>query len=173
MKIILGSLNPVKMQAVREVFTTIPAYTNASFEQIAADSQVPDQPIGFEQTIKGARNRAYNAYIACDLSIGLESGLVPVPLTASGYMNLTACVIFDGTTWYTGMGPAFELPEDITSMVAGEGLELDEAVNRSGLSTDPRIGYGQGIIGILTRGRVTRMEYSKPAVSMALARMRT
>ncbi len=171
MKIIVGSLNPIKMQAVRETFATLPAYENACFSQVDVQSEVPDQPIGFEQTIQGARNRAQNAFTSCDLSVGLESGLIPVPLTASGYMNMTACALFDGTTWYVGLGPAFELPEDITRMVALEGLELDAAVNRSGLSKDPRIGYGQGIIGILTRGRVTRMEYSKPAVSMALARM--
>ena len=39
------------------------------------------------------------------------------------------------------------------------------------MSDNPRIGYDQGIIGIMTRGRITRMEYSKPAVLMALAGM--
>lgn len=171
MKIILGSLNPVKMQAVQEIFTSIPALKHAHFEQLKAASGVPDQPIGLEQTIQGARNRAREAARDADLGIGIESGLIPVPLTASGYMNLTVCVIFDGKHWYTGLGPAFELPDDITSMVTKEGLELDKAVNRSGLSLDPRIGYRQGIIGIMTKGRVTRMEYTQPAISMALARM--
>ena len=50
-------------------------------------------------------------------------------------------------------------------------MELDPAVRRAGLTEDPRIGYGQGIIGILSRGRVTRADYSRPAVSMALVRM--
>jgi inosine/xanthosine triphosphatase len=171
MKIILGSLNPVKMQAVQEIFGAIPALHHAHFEQLKAASLVPDQPIGLEQIILGARNRAREAFASGDLGIGIESGLIPVPLTTNGYMNLTVCVIFDGEHWYTGLGPAFELPDDITSMVVEEGLELDKAVNRSGLSQDPRIGYGQGIIGIMTKGRVTRMEYSKPAISMALARM--
>jgi non-canonical (house-cleaning) NTP pyrophosphatase len=39
------------------------------------------------------------------------------------------------------------------------------------MTTNARIGYNQGIIGIMTKGRVTRMEYTKPAVLMALAGM--
>ena len=48
---------------------------------------------------------------------------------------------------------------------------LDPAVRRVGLTDNARIGYAQGIIGVLSGGRVTRMDYSQPAVSMALVRM--
>jgi len=86
-------------------------------------------------------------------------------------MNLTACAIFDGQDIFVGLGPAFELPDEVTRLVVDKGMELDPAVKKAGLTDNERIGYAQGIIGILSQGRVTRLDYSKPAVSMALVRM--
>ena len=167
----IGSKNPVKVEAVKQVIQSSPLFEHAAFQPVAADSGVSSQPIGLEETVHGAVNRAVNAFDSCHFSIGLESGMIPVPGTTSGYMNLTACVIFDGSDQYTGLGPAFELPADVTRLVVEDHLELDEAVQAAGLTDHPRIGYAQGIIGILTRGQVTRMDYSKPAVSMALTRL--
>jgi inosine/xanthosine triphosphatase len=165
----VGSLNPVKLGAVRAVMEE--RFPEAIFEPVAVASGVSDQPVGLEETLRGARNRAENAFADCDLSVALESGLVEVPGSNTGYMNLTACAIFDGREMYVGLGPAFELPPDVTRLVVEEGLELDPAVRRAGLTDNERIGYAQGIIGILSGGRVTRMDYSRPAVSMALVRM--
>ncbi len=171
MKIILGSKNPVKLQAVQEVVQTIPSLATATIHAVRTDSGVPDQPHGLEETIRGAQNRSRKACTHGEWGIGLESGIIPVPLTQTGYMNLTACVIFDGSSLYTGLGPAFELSQDVADGVIKQGFELDQAVRAAGISANPRIGYAQGLIGIMTKGRVTRMEYSKPAVLMALAGM--
>ncbi|AMD93344.1 inosine/xanthosine triphosphatase [Desulfomicrobium orale] len=170
MRINVGSKNPVKLAAIRDVMEA--RFPGADFAPVAVDSGVPDQPVGLEQTLGGAMNRARAAFaLSCDLAVALESGLVPVPLTRTGYMNLTACAIFNGEEMFLGLGPAFELPDEVSRLVVKEGMELDPAVRRAGLTEDPRIGYGQGIIGILSRGRVTRADYSRPAVSMALVRM--
>jgi non-canonical (house-cleaning) NTP pyrophosphatase len=83
-------------------------------------------------------------------------------------MNLTACVIYDGTRFYRGVGPAFELPREVCRLVVEEGCELDEAVHRAGLTRNERIGYAEGLIGILSGGAVTRADYMVPAVTMAL-----
>jgi inosine/xanthosine triphosphatase len=165
----VGSMNPVKLGAIREVMAGV--FPEAEFVPVAAPSEVPDQPLGLEETLRGARNRARNAFVDCFLSVALESGLVEVPGSNTGYMNLTACAIFDGREMYVGLGPAFELPADVTRLVVEDGLELDPAVRRAGLTDNERIGYAQGIIGILSGGRVTRMDYSRPAVSMALVGM--
>jgi len=162
-------MNPVKLGAIREVMAGV--FPEAEFVPVAVPSEVPDQPLGLEETLRGARNRARNAFADCFLSVALESGLVEVPGSKTGYMNLTACAIFDGREMYVGLGPAFELPADVTRLVVEDGLELDPAVRRAGLTDNERIGYAQGIIGILSGGRVTRMDYSRPAVSMALVGM--
>lgn len=171
MKITVGSKNPNKIQAVKEAMLAFEPFANAEFKGVSADSGVSDQPIGLEETISGAGNRAKRAFGDCDFSVGLESGLVPVPLTRSGYMNLSACAIYNGEELFVGLGPAFELPEEITRLVAEERLELDVAIHRSGFSSNPRIGYSEGIIGVLTKGVITRKDYMVPAVSMAMARL--
>lgn len=171
MKISVGSKNPNKIQAVKEAMVAFEPFRSAAFSGMSADSGVSDQPLGLEETLAGAQNRAKHAFVDCDFSVGLESGLVPVPLSQSGYMNLSACVIHDGRDMYAGLGPAFELPEEITRLVVDKDLELDEAIFQSGLSKNPRIGYSEGIIGILTKGVITRKDYMVPAVSMAMARL--
>lgn len=171
MKINIGTKNPVKIQAIKNVISEIKAIETPLYTPIGVESGVPDQPKGFEETLQGARNRAQRAFVDCDISIGIESGLIPVPLTNTGHMNLTACAVYDGKTFSMGLGPAFELPGDITKYVIEENLELDDAVRRAGLTDNPRIGYSEGIIGIMTNGRVTRMAYTQPAVSMALAQI--
>ncbi|GAB6096748.1 inosine/xanthosine triphosphatase [Desulfatiferula olefinivorans] len=171
MIIMIGSKNPNKIQAVTDAFCMFEPFRGARFTGVSAPSGVSDQPLGLEETITGAGNRAKNAFNGCDFSVGLESGLVPVPLSRTGYMNLSACAIFDGADLYLGLGPAFELPEAVTRLVTEHKLELDEAILRAGVSTNPRIGYSEGIIGILTQGVITRKDYMTPAVSMAMARL--
>lgn len=171
MIVTIGSKNPNKIQAVQEAMRQFDVFNQAEFKSIAADSGVSDQPIGLEETLTGAGNRAKNAFSGCDFSVGLESGLVPVPLTHSGYMNLSACAIYNGQSMFLGLGPAFELPEAITQLVVEQNMELDVAIFKSGFSDNPRIGYSEGIIGMLTQGAVTRKDYMVPAVSMAMARL--
>ncbi len=169
MKVTIGSKNPNKFNAVKESFLMFDIFQNAEFLAFGAVSGVSDQPVGYDETVRGARNRAEDAFDSCDVSIGLESGLVQVPHTRTGYMNLTVCAIYDGLDFFIGTGPAFELPEEITKLVVDEGLELDDAILKSGFTENPRIGYSEGIIGILTNGVVTRKDYMVPAVSMAVA----
>lgn len=169
MLITVGSKNPNKIQAVREGFLLFPRFSHADFEAFDARSGVSEQPLGLGEILTGARQRAEHAFSRSPLSAGLESGLIPVPRTRNGYMNISACVIYDGITHYTGLGPAFELPREIIDRVIGQGLELDEAIFRSGFSTNQRIGYSEGIIGMLTGGVVTRKDYMVPAVTMALS----
>jgi inosine/xanthosine triphosphatase len=169
MLITVGSKNPNKVQAVKEAFSLFQRFETAEFESFASESGVPDQPLGLDEILTGAKQRAVHAFSRCRLSVGLESGLIPVPQSQNGYMNVSACAIYDGSTHYTGLGPAFELPHAVVDLVIGKKLELDEAIFRSGLSTNPRIGYSEGIIGMLTDGVVTRKDYMVPAVTMALS----
>ena len=92
MKVIVGSKNPNKIDAVKEVLALYPNFSGAIVEGIAADSGVYKQPTSIEETVQGAINRAKNSFKDCDLSIGLESGLIAVPQTKSGYMDRGHCL---------------------------------------------------------------------------------
>ncbi len=77
MKICVASNNPVKVSAALKGFEEM--FTDISFETctVNAPSEVPDQPIGYEETLLGAKNRANNAqklYPNADFWIGIEGG---------------------------------------------------------------------------------------------------
>ena len=49
MRINVGSKNPVKLAAIRDVMEA--RFPGADFAPVAVDSGVPDQPVGLEQTL--------------------------------------------------------------------------------------------------------------------------
>jgi len=172
MNIYIGSLNQVKIDAVQEVFALYEQLQNANIKGIDVSSKVPAQPKTQEETMWGARNRAYGAFVNnAYLSIGLESGIFEAPgwEREKTYMDHTICVIYDGEHDYIGFSPAFRLPRKMVSLIFEEGMDLDQAALQIGLTTEERVGRGQGVIGVLTQGIMDRKAYMKPALIMALA----
>jgi non-canonical (house-cleaning) NTP pyrophosphatase len=91
-----------------------------------------------------------------------------VPETKSGFMDVCVCAIFDGKNFHLGLSSAFEYPKEITRLINEDGLNATEAANKIGLTTNPKLGSAEGIIGIITKGRITRKEYTKQAIRTAL-----
>ncbi len=171
MKIIVGTKNRVKVEAVRETVRDYDFLSGAEVTGKEVDSSVHKQPKSLEETVKGAVNRAKEAFQGCDncdISVGIEDGLMRVPETKTGMMNACVCVMFDGKEKHIGMAAGFEYPKEATIMVLKEGIDMDEAYHRLGLTGKRRIGSHEGAIGKLTRGRFTRKDSVKQAVMMAL-----
>ncbi len=131
-------------------------------------SGVSDQPKSLEETIEGAKNRARKAHNDCDYSFGIESGLMAVPHTKSGYMDVCACAIFDGSEYHLGLSSAWEAPERVFKLILEDGLDMNEAAYEVGLTKDKKVGSAQGLVGIMTRGRLTRKEYTKEDIRTSL-----
>lgn len=167
-KINIGSINKVKVAAVREILQEYPLLKYAEIFTREASSEVSDQPKSLDETIRGAMNRAKSAFVECDYSLGLESGLMEVPNTKAGFMDLCACAIFDGKEFHFGLSSAWEVPEKLTQYMLDDGLDMTQAAIKAGITNDPKIGSAEGLIGIMTKGRLTRKEYTKEAIRMAL-----
>lgn len=168
MKIIVGSKNPVKVEAVREVLADYKNFAKYDIVGIETSSGVSGQPRSLEETIRGAINRSRVVFSDCSYSFGIESGLMHVPYTKTGMMNFCACVICDGINFHLGFSSMFELPVDVSHMIKNDTIDINKAFYRCGLTTDPKIGSSDGVIGFLTNNRVTRKEYTQQAVHMAL-----
>jgi len=166
-KVGLGSMNPVKFRAVSDVLHNYLGVIPCQINQIKVDSGVRAQPISIGEVILGAKNRAKRAFIDCDLSVGIESGLFHAPVN-SRYLNTCACAIYDGKRFSYGLSPSFELPSDVIKAVVQGGMEVDEAVVASRLTANPNIGEDVGLIGILTGNRVVREDLVKYATIMAV-----
>ncbi len=169
MKINIGSKNKAKITAVAEIVREYPHLKQAEINGIEVDSGVSAQPKSLDETIRGAMQRAKGAFTECDYGIGLESGLMQVPYSKGGYMDVCACAIYDGKEYHLGLSSAWEFPDvSVTKLMIDDGLDMSQAINKAGLTKDQNIGSEAGAIGILTKGRVDRKEYTKQALRMAL-----
>ncbi len=169
MKIIVGSKNPVKVEAVKEIIQDYPVLAGASVESAQPDTGVSDQPLTLDETIRGAKNRARVVFSGCDYSIGLESGLMAVTQSKTGYFDICVCAIFDGRDYHIGLSSSWEFPDrTITEAIVRDGLNMTDAFHKAGWTANPKIGYAEGAIGVLTKGRLDRKEYTKQALRTAL-----
>lgn len=168
MKVIVGSKNEIKINAVKESINSYDILSDAEVSGSEVSSQISDQPKSMDETIKGAMNRAKNAFVECDYAFGIEDGLFRVPNTKTDFMNVCVCVIFDGREYHVGLSSGFEYPSEVTRLVLDEGLDIEQAFLKSGLTDKPKLGSAEGAIGILTKGRLMRKEYTKQAVLTSL-----
>ena len=160
----IGSLNPVKIAAVRAVLT--PRAPRATFTGAAVASSVPDQPFGDDDTIRGARTRAEAARRAldADLGVGIEGGCVDTP---DGMRTCAWAAVVDRSGRVgTGGSLAMPLPEAVARLVRG-GTELGDAMDA--LVGQHNTKQGAGAVGILTDGIVDRQRAYETLVAYALA----
>ena len=171
MKIVVGSKNNAKISAVAEYIVDYASLADATVIGINANSQVSDQPLTLNETITGAMNRAQEAlaHEGATYGFGIESGLMTVPHTLSGHLDVCACAIADIDGVYIGLSSAWEFPDvAISESMTKDGLDMTQACIKHGLTNDSEIGKKQGAVGIVTRGRLTRKAYTQEAVRNAL-----
>ncbi len=171
MKIVVGSTNPVKVEAARAVFGRITV--DLSVSGIEVESGVAAQPWGNEETRQGAVNRAQAALRAAlsdgpaDLGVGFEGGVFE---TAQGLMTCAWCAVVgrDGTMGIGG-GVSVLLPPAVAAAVRA-GHELGTAIDR--LAGAHNTKQGPGAVGILTNGLIDRQAAYEHMLVLALAPFR-
>lgn len=156
----VGSMNPVKVEAVRSVLEKI--YGSVRITAADVDSGVPEQP--FESDVrKGAINRARKALAGHEMAFGIEAGVFE---REEGLFDIQYCAVFDRHGMLTvGMGPGFAYPEDIADLVRN-GYTVAGAIAE--LYGDKGIGKRQGAIGMLSNGLLDRKTLTEQAVTAAM-----
>ncbi len=160
MKVIVGSLNPTKIEGARKAFSQY--FEDLDVDGKNVESGSPDQPFDGD-TIMGALNRAVNAHGDCDFGVGIEAGLFW--FEEIGYIDFQAAVIYDGQNATYGFGPGFAFPPEVIQS-ALKGTEVGDSMEQ--LTGIEDIGEKYGAIHYLTRGKVSRGELTRMAVTMAL-----
>jgi inosine/xanthosine triphosphatase len=160
MQVGVGSRNPVKLAATRQAFDGLAE--SARIAAVDVDSGVSEQPLGDEETVLGAKNRARAAVEGHDIGIGIEGGVAEGP---DGWYLIMWAAATDGAHTEIGGGPRVRLPEGIGIQV-GAGRELgplmDELVGRSDVARN------DGAAGTLTGGIIDRESALRHAVAGAL-----
>jgi len=168
MLVIVGSKNPIKIKAVKNVLKPFFG-KKLKVKGIKVDLNLPNQPIGIEETIKGAIKRAKFALDFeknVDYGIGIEAGLIKVPYTISGYMDQQITAILDKNLCLTlGASSMFELPKTIIEKIVKKGVEMEKAIEE--LTGIKNIGEKQGAIGYFSYGKINRLKLTEQSILMA------
>lgn len=166
MKILVGSENPGKIEAVRLGFTALFPNESLDISGITVSSDVPEQPRGDEETLRGAINRVNNAKNAspnADYTVGLEGGIDNM----DNEMVAFAWIVVISKEGRIGKGKTgtFFLPSEIAKLIRS-GMELGKANDMFFKVQNSK--HGGGAVGILTNGVLNRPEYYAQAVMLAL-----
>lgn len=164
----IGSTNPIKVSAVQELILDYPDLKDAAVNGTEVQSGVSEQPKSLEETVNGAMNRAKACFNNCDYSFGIESGLMAVPGTKTGFMDVCVCAIYDGKELHLGLSSAWEAPKEVVKHMVEGGLNMNDAALKAGFTNNPKVGSAEGLIGIVTKGRLTRKGYTMEAIRTAL-----
>ena len=169
MRVAVGSLNPVKVEAARLVFERF--FSEVEIQPVEVETSISAQPIGIDQVIKGAVERAYQALSSVtgsDYGVGLEAGLIPYPWTITGYLNHQVCALVDHELKVTlGSSMGFEFPSRVIERLERREVREAEEVMEE-ITGIERIGEAAGAIGYLTKNHVKRLDLSIQALTSAL-----
>jgi inosine/xanthosine triphosphatase len=174
LKIAHGSLSPSKVAAVDKILMQ---NFSAPFTLIHAriDSGVSEQPRSLSETVKGAKIRACEALIQgkSDFGIGIESGIVELPGSRSGAMELTVCAVFNGKNYALGTSAGFEVPVPVMGDIIANTHTLTDGFESVGfIKSKAEREHGEGNILVkLTKGLMKRQDQNEQALLTALAQL--
>lgn len=148
MKVIVGSLNSVKVNAVSEVLAPLGYIVIGR----SCDSGVSNQPKTDEEAIQGAINRAREVHQKGEISVGLEAGVT----IHNGTLFLTnwGVLISENEQTYIAGGTRIALPDILKKALYEDNLELSDAMEKYFFVKDAK--HHEGAIGYFTKNMVTR-----------------
>lgn len=166
MKIVVASLNPVKLKAVDKAFELVFATREISITSVDVDSKVGAQPMTDKQTYQGALNRAKAAkkqLPEADYWLGLEGG---VDQFNEDYYTFAWVVVLDRQhNLGSSRTATVRLPMTVVDQLT-KGQELGHAMDSYANKTNTK--QKQGAVGILTDGLISREQLYRPAVVLAV-----
>lgn len=160
-KVVIASLNPAKINAVKSAFQS--AFPNQAFEfeGVSVPSEVADQPMSNEETYKGALNRVKNAKVSAiggDFYVGLEAGI-------EGNVTFAWMVVESQTHRGESRSASLMLPPEVLAQLE-HANELGDVMD-SVFGTE-NIKQKGGAISLLTQNQLTRSSVYHQALILAL-----
>ncbi len=158
----VGSKNPSKIKAVEDALSK--TMGTALVKAVDVDSEVSNQPIGLNETAKGAINRAKKAFESGQFlyGIGIEAGLVSL---FNKYLDIHVCAVYDGMNYTLGTSQGFQIPCEVVEGIKN-GSECGHVAEK--LYGIKNIGMKEGIIGYLTNNNIKRVDLCIDAVVSAI-----
>ncbi|ELB2121313.1 inosine/xanthosine triphosphatase [Vibrio parahaemolyticus] len=160
-KVVIASLNPAKINAVKSAFQS--AFPQQAFEfvGISVPSEVADQPMTNEETHRGALNRVKNTKVempTADFYVGLEAGI-------EGNVTFAWMVIESDTHRGESRSASLMLPPEVLAQLA-DANELGDVMDK--VFGTENIKQKGGAISLLTQNQLTRSSVYNQALILAL-----
>jgi inosine/xanthosine triphosphatase len=164
MKVIVGSKNPVKINAAKRAFSKF--FDDFEVLGIDAESGVSNMPMTRQETKKGAINRAKKALEhGADFAVGIEGGVYE---DEHGMFLFGVIAILDKENKLSLAGSeGFMLPEKISAEIRN-GKELGPLMDK--ITGMKNIKQNNGAIGYFTKNHVTRTTSFEQSIILALVR---
>ncbi|MCG3730071.1 non-canonical purine NTP phosphatase [Vibrio cincinnatiensis] len=159
--VIVASLNPAKINAVKSAFNEVFPEQEFHFQGVSVASDVAAQPMSDSETKQGALNRVHNAeQIApnAEYYVGLEAGI-------DHGMTFAWMIIKSGQRYGESRSAGLPLPPIVTEQLTPDN-ELGHVMDKV-FSTE-NIKQKGGAIGLLTRHKLTRSSVYHQALILAL-----
>lgn len=171
----VGSKNPVKANAAKNGALNLFVGSEVDCQTFDVPSDVSVQPVGDDETLRGAINRARAAYEeyrranngeAPTFSVGLEGG-VRDDSEKTSLECFAWIVVFNGTFVSKASTASFLLPQALRKMILEDGMELGHADDL--LFRRENSKQGLGSVGLFTGGAIDRTKYYEHAATLAFA----
>ncbi|ELA8065085.1 inosine/xanthosine triphosphatase [Vibrio parahaemolyticus] len=160
-KVVIASLNPAKINAVKSAFQSAFPQQAFEFAGISVPSEVADQPMTNEETHRGAVNRVKNAKVempTADFYVGLEAGI-------EGNVTFAWMVIESDTHRGESRSASLMLPPEVLAQLA-DANELGDVMDK--VFGTENIKQKGGAISLLTQNQLTRSSVYHQALILAL-----
>lgn len=169
MKVLIGTKNKGKIEGAKKALEYY--FKDIEIQGIPVDSNVGEQPVNDEIYI-GARNRVKNLKkyakknnINADLFLGIESG---INNSLGRWMITNIAVIEDDENFESyGTSPSFPVPDKLVDDVIK--TDLSQVMDKV-LGEDKERHNKKGGIQLLTQDKVTRIDLTELAFTMALTK---
>jgi len=164
----VGSTNPAKRKGVKLAFSRL--FGRLQIKVVDASSLVRAQPVGLDETVEGAQERAIFALESArpDFGVGVEAGLIELGKDWPGhYLNLQVAAIVDSAGHLSfGCSSGFPIPMKFVDRLRKNSEELDRYTHE--LAGARKVREEEGIVYHLSKRRLSRVEMTEQCVSMAL-----
>lgn len=168
MKVIVATKNPGKIEGAKLAFENY--YNEVEIQGIPVSSDISDQPLNDEIYI-GAKNRVSNLKKYCkdnniqaDLYLSIESGITN---QLGRWMIVNIAVIEDNSDFESyGISAGFPVPEKYVDEIIK--TDLGQVMDKIFNETELRAGTGG--INLLTHNKISRIDLTKQAFTMALTK---
>ncbi len=165
-KIAVGSKNPVKIKSALAGFQSMFPDQDFSAEGFDVASNVSDQPMSCDETLRGASNRAQalrELAPAANFFVGIEGGIETIGGTL--FANAWIVIIDAAGKIGSGRSGSFALPPRVKELVES-GVELGFANDE--VFKEHNSKQQGGAVGSLTGGVITRQSLYVHAIALAL-----